>query len=217
MIIRIVRGRIEEQACDAIVNPGNRDLDGNGGAEGCIARAAGTTYREACSRQHPLEVAETRWTTAGSLPCKIVIHTVAPNALDSCWRGKLVMCWRNIIRLALDLDAIGDCKTIAIPALGTGAYRLPRREACALAVHALATLAEEGLGKDLEVILVAYDDEIEHWYRVALFGLPRPGCNSSACPVAHSCVQFYPLFSKLNRWNFGKEGCWLYSPAQVRF
>jgi O-acetyl-ADP-ribose deacetylase (regulator of RNase III) len=130
--IRIVQGDITKQAADAIVNAANSSLLGGGGVDGAIHRAGGPTILEDCRRLGGCETGEAKATTAGNLPARHVIHTVGP-----VWHGGgsgedelLASCHRNALALASELG----CRTVAFPAISTGAYGFPLERAAGIAL-----------------------------------------------------------------------------------
>src|ERR671914_925060 len=136
--IELVQGDITEQAVDAIVNAANSSLLGGGGVDGAIHRAGGPAILEECRRLGGCETGEAKATTAGNLPARHVIHTVGP-----VWRGGhagedelLASCHRAALALASELG----CRTVAFPAISTGAYGFPLDRAARIA---LETTAEE--------------------------------------------------------------------------
>lgn len=140
MEIDLVRGDITERPVDAIVNAANTWLIPGGGIDGAIHRAGGTSILEDCRRiiqeKHPagLRMGQAVATTAGKLPAKWVIHAVGPIFSTMVDRSEqLIAAYRSSLRVA---DEVG-AKTIAFPAISTGAYAYPPDEAARLAVEAL--------------------------------------------------------------------------------
>jgi O-acetyl-ADP-ribose deacetylase (regulator of RNase III) len=127
--VHVVKGDITQQNVDAIVNAANSTLLGGGGVDGSIHAKGGPKILEACreirrtSFPHGLPTGEVVLTTGGQLPARHVIHTVGPIAgvggeLDA---SKLAACYRNSLALA----ANHGLRSIAFPAISTGAYRYP--------------------------------------------------------------------------------------------
>ena len=74
------------------------------------------------------------------LPAKLVIHTVGP-----VWRdGRhgepelLASCYRRSLELATEKS----CRTIAFPAISTGAYGFPLQEAAKVAISTVRSFSE---------------------------------------------------------------------------
>jgi len=137
--IQVIEADITTLAVDAIVNAANQSLLGGGGVDGAIHRAAGPSLLEECRAIAQLRpgvrcpTGEARITRGHDLPAKWVIHTVGP-----VWQGGgahedelLASCYRN----SLELAAGRGIKSVAFPAISTGAYRFPLERAAGIAAR----------------------------------------------------------------------------------
>jgi len=138
--IELVEGDITEEHADAIVNAANATLLGGGGVDGAIHRRGGETILDACRElrreRYPdgLPVGEAVATTAGDLPARWVIHTVGPvYRRERDPASVLARSHLACLRVADELGAV----TVAFPAISTGAYGYPVREAAAVAIDAV--------------------------------------------------------------------------------
>ena len=167
MRIETVQGDITEQEVDAIVNAANSALLGGGGVDGAIHRAGGSSILAECRELLGCRTGDVKPTGAGRLPARHVLHAVGP-----IWRGgnegeeeQLASCHRRAIELAAEL---GD-RTVALPAISTGAYGYPVERAGSVAIRA----TEEALRAHPEVELARFvfrdRATLEH-YRAALAG-----------------------------------------------
>ncbi len=152
--IEWVQGDITKLRVDAIVNAANETLLGGGGVDGAIHRAAGEELYYACLKLDGCDTGEAKVTKGYRLPAKHVIHTVGP-----VWEGGrenepalLASCYRKSLHLAAGLGA----RTLAFPAISTGVYGYPIREATEIAVK---TIAAHTLALPEVVILCTFDDE----------------------------------------------------------
>jgi O-acetyl-ADP-ribose deacetylase (regulator of RNase III) len=139
--IALVLGDLTTQDVDAIVNAANHTMLGGGGVDGAIHRAAGPKLLEACRRvrkttfREGLPTGEAVATTAGDLPARWVIHTVGPTWAKTIDKSDLLAsCHSRSLTVA---DEVG-ARTVAFPAISTGAYHWPMDDAARIA---LATVA----------------------------------------------------------------------------
>jgi O-acetyl-ADP-ribose deacetylase len=127
---------ITDETTDAIVNAANSTLLGGGGVDGAIHRAGGPAILEECraivSRIGRLAAGNAVITTGGNLSAKHVIHTVGPIFRDGNHRENEVLasCHCEAIRVA---DEHG-LRSLAFPAISTGAYGFPVYEAAPVAL-----------------------------------------------------------------------------------
>lgn len=158
--IELVRGDITQQRVDAIVNAANRSLLGGGGVDGAIHRTGGPEILAECK-----EIRQTRYpdglpvgravaTTAGELPARWVIHTVGPvYSRSEDHTGLLASCHVESLRVADELGA----RSVAFPAISTGAYGYPVELAAPVAIGAV-----RGTDTRVELVRFVLFDEAAH-------------------------------------------------------
>lgn len=124
-MIELHQGDITEQQVDAIVNAANAQLAGGGGVDGAIHRRGGPSIMEETERRYPggCPTGSAVISGAGNLSAKYVIHAVGP-----VWQGgsqgeaeELAGAYRRSLELAVE----HECRSLALPALSTGAYGYP--------------------------------------------------------------------------------------------
>jgi O-acetyl-ADP-ribose deacetylase len=169
--IAIALGSIVDLDVDAIVNAANSSLQGGGGVDGAIHRAAGPGLAQEAQPLAPCPAGEARITSGHRLKARHVIHTVGP-----MWAGgtrgepeALASCYRQSLALA---EAAG-AETVAIPAISTGIYCYPAPRAAAVAAREIAAwLDSHELPRT--VILSAFSADTAITLRRALSDLGRP-------------------------------------------
>lgn len=166
--IQVVKGDITQLDVDVdvIVNAATPSLMGGCGVDAAIHRAAGEAILEACKvirrQQGECAPGHAVITEAGNITAQAIIHAVGPR-----WQGGnqqeaelLEQTYRN----CLDLAAANSYRTIAFPAISTGAYGFPRLQAARIAWDTVYRYL--GLRPLPErAIFVCYDEETRKIYQ----------------------------------------------------
>ena len=163
-IIDFIQNDITRVIADAIVNAANSQLAGGGGVDGAIHRAGGPSILEECRKIGGCPPGSAVATRAGKLPAKWVIHAVGP-----VYHGKekdveqLASCHLKCLDLALEKG----CRSIAFPAISTGAYGYPVAEAAVIAVGTVHGWILNHPGMIDRVTFVLFDSESLDAYQAA--------------------------------------------------
>lgn len=162
--IRVVQGDICDFDGDAIVNAANNTLLGGGGVDGAIHRRAGGELLEECKQVGPCPTGEARITRGYKLPARWVVHTVGPvwGGGEKNEAGQLEAAYANSLRLAYEAGA----RSIAFPAISTGAYGFPKEQATGIAVQAVKEFL--GCHPDMEVVFVCFSEADARLYKKTL-------------------------------------------------
>lgn len=154
--IIVIQGNIVKLEVDAVVNAANSTLFGGGGVDGAIHRAAGPELLEECKGLKGCATGEAKITKGYFLPAKWIIHTVGP-----VWQGGqkgedglLASCYRKSLEIANEYAV----KTIAFPAISTGAYNFPSERAAGIAVSEIIKFLQENELPE-KIFLVCFNKE----------------------------------------------------------
>lgn len=138
--IELAHCDITEVRVDAIVNAANEALQLGSGVAGAIRRRGGPTIQEECDRLGNCPVGQAVVTGAGDLTAKWVIHVVGP-----VWKGGDVgeeMLLASAVRAALKRAEEIGARSVALPAISTGAYGFPLDRAANISMAAARSFAE---------------------------------------------------------------------------
>ena len=170
--LEIARGDITRLAVDAIVNAANSSLLGGGGVDGAIHRAAGPELLAECRTLHGCATGETKITRGYRLPARHVIHTVGP-----VWHGGqhgedelLASCYRNSLARAV----AHGLKSVAFPAISTGAFGFPFERAARIALGEIKRFLENDTTLE-RVVAICFGAEDHRRYLEALEEVCAPG------------------------------------------
>ncbi|HLY15571.1 MAG TPA: macro domain-containing protein [Bryobacteraceae bacterium] len=175
--LKLVVGDITRVPVDAMVNAANSALAGGGGVDGAMHRAGGPSIMQELDQIRPrigrCATGSAVATAAGKLPARYVFHAVGPVYRDG-QHGEpeqLAACHRKCFELAEERGV----RTLSFPAISTGVYGYPLREAAAIAVGEAARHLERAGGTVSEVIFVLFDQAAYDVYAQAMLG-------SGSCP-----------------------------------
>lgn len=163
--VQLVHGDLTDEAVDAIVNAANTSLLGGGGVDGAIHRKGGPEILDACraivARQGRCATGDAVITPGGRLKARWVVHTVGP-----VWRGDpqtdavLARCWSRSLALAVEAGA----RSVAFPAISTGAYGYPMDRAARVSLGGLAAgLAAHPGAVDLVRVVLFHEADLRVW------------------------------------------------------
>jgi len=154
--LELARGDITLQEVDAIVNAANSRLAGGGGVDGAIHRRGGPAIMAETDAKYPegCPTGSAVLSGGGNLAAKHVIHAVGP-----VWSGGNqgeAEQLAGAVRRSLELAVEHDCRSIALPALSTGAYRYPMDQAARVSLSTAIDFLKEH-GKPELVRFVLFD------------------------------------------------------------
>ncbi len=151
--IYLVKGDITNVAVDAIVNPANTDLVLASGVAAAIRCKGGERIQEECDRLAPLRLGAAAATTGGNLQAIFVIHAASVRLGEKATAESIRLATRQSLFRAEE-KAI---KSLALPAIGTGAAGFPAGECAQIMLKVV--LDHVKMRTSLEKIyFVLYDD-----------------------------------------------------------
>ena len=135
-MIEVVQADITTLDVDAIVNAANSSLAGGGGVDGAIHRAAGPELASAATRFAPCRPGQAVLTPGFRLAARFVVHTVGP-----IWSGG-EEGEADVLRAAYESSFAvarreATIRSIAFPAISTGAYGFPKEQAAEVALDVM--------------------------------------------------------------------------------
>jgi O-acetyl-ADP-ribose deacetylase len=176
--IELQQGDITLQEVDAIVNAANSRLAGGGGVDGAIHRRGGPEIMRDTDSRYPdgCPTGSAVISVAGKLKAKHVIHAVGP-VWSGGQRGEAELL-AGAYRRSLELAAEHGCRSIALPALSTGAYRFPMEQAARIAISTAIDFLQRNDRLEL-VRFVLFDADAYGVFAAALKELTRGKADES--------------------------------------
>ena len=181
-ILELHQGDITQQETDAIVNAANSHLAGGGGVDGAIHRRGGPAIMAETDAKYPdgCPTGSAAISSAGNLKARHVIHAVGPR-----WRGGqkgeaelLAAAYRRSLELAVE----HNCRSLALPALSTGAYGYPMDQAARVALQTAIDFLRQH-GKPERVRFVLFDAGAYGAFAAALEELIKPDDDKAPHPA----------------------------------
>ena len=170
--IELAQGDVTLEQVDAIVNAANSRLAGGGGVDGAIHRRGGPAIMRETQERYPdgCPTGSAVISGGGDLRAKYVIHAVGP-----VWSGgsrNEAQLLAGAFQRSLELAAGHNARSIAFPALSTGAYRYPLADAARIALKTAAEFLKSH-GQPELVRFVLFNDEALAAFSAALEELQK--------------------------------------------
>ncbi|KAL8581663.1 hypothetical protein ACOMHN_049219 [Nucella lapillus] len=186
--IHVMKADVTGTDVDVIVNAANKRLDHFGGLAKVIVDKGGRGIQEESKsivRQmgRDLEEGEVVATGPGNLPCTAIFHAVGPRYRDGRQgeRDRLELAVTNCLQLACDRGY----GSIAIPALSTGIFKYPVKEASLVLVKAAKEFLESQPDCGLHTVLFCdtCEDKVRHLLSAKRTLLPSAAHHAGIPPV----------------------------------
>ncbi|HKZ82433.1 MAG TPA: O-acetyl-ADP-ribose deacetylase [Anaerolineae bacterium] len=175
--LELLQADITTLDVDAIVNAANNSLLGGGGVDGAIHRAAGPDLLAECHTLDGCPTGEAKITKGYRLKARHVIHTVGPIynlakvSRFAPSQGSPAELLASAVRNSLRLADEQGLKSIAFPAISTGAYGYPMAEAARVILSAIIEYLRARETTLERVIVCLYDRRAYQVFETALRAL----------------------------------------------
>lgn len=165
--LRLIEGDLTELGVDAVVNPANSYGVMGGGVAGAIRKKGGSGIEREAVKKAPIAIGKAVATTAGSLPCKFVIH--APTMIRPAGTTTIEHV-KRATRAALECADKAGLKQVAFPGMGTGVGRIEPGVAAQAMVEVARSFQPQSVQ---EVFFVAFGQELKEAFQKALHPAPQ--------------------------------------------
>jgi O-acetyl-ADP-ribose deacetylase (regulator of RNase III) len=152
--ISLTTGNIAEVEADAIVNSANNDLVLGGGVAGALRKAGGQIIQDELNRIGTIPLGEAVVTGPGQLKAKVVIHAAAVSLGLWATKENVRLATRNALHRAEERK----CKSVALPAIGTGIGAFSIDRCAEIMLEEVLNHLKKGSGLE-KVIFVLFDEK----------------------------------------------------------
>jgi O-acetyl-ADP-ribose deacetylase (regulator of RNase III) len=139
--LTLVFGDITKSDASVVVSSDDYYLSMGGGVSAAILRAGGEAIALDAAKKVPAQLGDVVVTTAGELPADYVFHavTIGPHGTRKT-PDEIVT---NTVRKCLQLLEVMGLRSIAFPAIGTGAAHLPLEDVAASMAKVIGAFTKE--------------------------------------------------------------------------
>jgi poly [ADP-ribose] polymerase 10/14/15 len=159
--LKVFNDDIVKHSCDVMVNAANSNLKHVGGVAKSILDAGGREIQDECdahvNTEGSLFDGESFSGSPGKLPCKRLIHAVSPR-WDVSKSEKICKTLRFTCRRVFEKAM--DCQSIAIPAIGSGIFGIPKETCAEIMIEAAEEFAQKNPNSALKDIHFVNNDDV---------------------------------------------------------
>lgn len=167
--VEIRQGDLTEQKVDAIVNAANSQLRHGGGVAAAIVQKGGEIIQAESDAwvktNGPVTHARPATTSAGCLPCKVVIHAVGPVWGSGDEENKLSAAIHGSLELAEQLGL----NSIAFPPISTGIFGFPKEKAAIIFMQTIQDFFHRHPQSPLTLVRLVIIDSLTYQIFLAQF------------------------------------------------
>jgi O-acetyl-ADP-ribose deacetylase (regulator of RNase III) len=161
LALEVVEGDITALDVDAIANAANNHLWMGAGVAGAIKRSGGDEIEREAVAKGPIEVGDAVATGAGRLKARHVIHGAV---MGQDLRTSAELIERTTGRCLQVADELG-CRSVALPAFGTGVGGFPLENCARLMVAAARAHEPQSLER---VVFAVFGEDASRAFAAAL-------------------------------------------------
>lgn len=163
--MKLILEDITNLKVECIVNPTNETLYGTGGISGIIHKKGGKKLTDDCLSLGGCKTGSAKITKGYNLKAKYIIHTVGP-----IYRGKKEdpKLLESAYMESLNLAKKNNICEIAFPAISTGIFRYPFKEATKIAIRAVKSWKTANKDYNINIIFVCFNNEHYDIYKEEL-------------------------------------------------
>lgn len=155
-LFELVQGDVTELDTDAIVNAANSGLQLGAGVAGAVRVKGGASIQAECDRIGGCALGDAVITGGGNLKAKYVIHAVGPRyGIDPEPETKL----KSAVMKSLELADNKGLKSIGLPAVSTGIYGYPLKDAAKVILGAVIEKLKAGTVSIRHVVLCLFSEK----------------------------------------------------------
>ena len=130
------------------------------GVDGAIHRVAGPELLEECKQLNGCNTGEAKITKGYGLKANYVIHTVGPHYGEERDAELLHLAYWNTLQVAKE----NHIHSIAFPAISTGRFSYPKKEAVAIAVETVDAWLRSNVDYPMQIIFSCVDTRIYQYF-----------------------------------------------------
>jgi len=157
--LSVKKGDLTSEQVDVIVNAANNRLRHEGGVAKAILDRGGKVIEiesnKIIAKRKSVKDGDAVITSSGCLPCKKVVHAVGPVFRDVGLSQSKYLLRRACLS---SLNLAQDCKmtSIALPAIGSGSYGMPKDECAKAMFDAFETFVNQGNQKKKTIVDIRF-------------------------------------------------------------